>query len=180
MKAKRCLEDVSGQKVFGFRAPEFSISKSTLWTLDVLQEIGFIYDSSIYPIGLHDVYGIKDAPPHIHRLPNGLIEFPLPTIQYFGKRFPFGGGGYFRLFPLFVTKYFLSKVNRAGHPCVFYMHPYEIGPMIPKVSELSTYRKFRHYFHCQNGHKRLDKLLRSFEFGPVIDVLNQQGFIRIL
>ncbi len=173
--AKKELEDVSGQAVYGFRAPDFSITKKSIWALDVLRDIGFVYDSSIYPFGLHDVYGIKDVEPAIHKLPNGLIEFPLSTTELFGKRFPFGGGGYFRLYPLWLTKFFLSKLNRQGCPGMFYIHPYEVGPEIPKISSMSGYRRFRHYYNCKNGSMRLPEILKAFRFGPAIEVLKEKG-----
>ncbi len=173
--AKKELEDVSGQSIYGFRAPDFSITNESIWALDMLKELGFVYDSSIYPFGLHDVYGIKGAEPSTHTLPNGLIEFPMSTIELFGRRFPFGGGGYFRLYPLWLTKIFLSKLNEQGHPAMFYIHPYEVGPVLPKIRELSAYRKFRHYYHCKNGQIRLKKLLQTFKFCPAIDVLSNIG-----
>jgi polysaccharide deacetylase family protein (PEP-CTERM system associated) len=173
--AKKDLEDVSGQQVSGFRAPDFSITQESMWALDTLKELGFVYDSSIYPFGLHDVYGAKDAQPTAHKLPNGLIEFPMSTVKVLGKCIPFGGGGYFRLYPLWLTNSFLSKVNSQGQPAMFYIHPYEAGPAIPKIQELSPYRKFRHYYHCANGEVRLRKLLRKFKFGPVIEVLSNMG-----
>lgn len=177
--AKHQLEQISGQKVYGFRAPDFSITKSSIWALDVLKEIGFVYDSSIYPFGLHDVYGIKHANPSVHTLPNGLIEFPLSTVKLFGKRIPFGGGGYFRLYPLLLTKLFLSKVNERGQPVMFYIHPYEVGPIIPKISGLSTYRRFRHYYNCRNGTKRLKRILQAFKFSPTIEVLKDKGIVSV-
>ena len=175
--AKKDLEDVSGQPVLGFRAPDFSITKSSIWALDILKETGFVYDSSIYPFGLHDVYGIKDADTFIHRFPNGLIEFPLSTTELLGKRIPFGGGGYFRLYPLWLTKLFLSKLNQQGQPVMFYIHPYEAGPIIPRILELSAYRKFRHYYHCQNGDKRLKHILKVFKFAPAIEVLKERNLL---
>lgn len=175
--AKRQLEDVSGQRVYGFRAPDFSITESSIWALDVLKETGFVYDSSIYPFGLHDVYGIKGQVASIHTLPSGLIEFPLSTAELLGKRIPFGGGGYFRLYPLLLTKLLFGKVNKQGQPVMFYIHPYEAGPMIPKVKELSAYRKFRHYYHCKNGTKRLKHMLQVFKFSSAIEVLRERRLL---
>ena len=169
--AKKHLEDVAGKPVYGFRAPDFSITTASLWALDILMESGFHYDSSIYPIGIHDVYGIEGTKPYIHALPNGLIEFPPSTVSCFGKRVPVGGGGYFRLYPTFVTKLCISQMNQLGQPCMFYIHPYEVGPIIPRVGGLSSYRKFRHYHNCGNGSQRLKKILRAFRFGPAFDVL---------
>ncbi len=173
--AKGTLEDISGKSVYGFRAPDFSIMKSSMWALDVLKEIGFLYDSSIFPTGLHDVYGISDAKHFIHKLPNGLIEFPISTIEFFGRRFPFGGGGYFRLFPLILTKLCIRKVNKNGNPCMFYLHPYELGPIIPIIPKLSYYRKFRHYYNCEDGHKRLKGILQTFRFGTAIEILKERN-----
>jgi polysaccharide deacetylase family protein (PEP-CTERM system associated) len=171
--AKKNLEDVSGKPVYGFRAPDFSITDKSIWALDILKELGFVYDSSIYPIGLHDVYGIKYASPSLSALPNGLLEFPLSTIELFGKRIPFGGGGYFRLYPLMLTKIFLLKLNDQGYPAMFYIHPYEVGPVIPQVPGLSAYRRFRHYYNCSNGKARLRKLLKTFRFSSALEVLRK-------
>lgn len=175
--AKSCLENVSGRRVYGFRAPDFSITESSIWALDILKEIGFVYDSSIYPIGLHDVYGIKGIKPFIHKLSNGLIEFPLSSIEFLGRRFPFGGGGYFRLYPLFLTKLCIFKINRLEYPCMFYVHPYELGPIIPKILELSYYRKFRHYYNCKSGSRRLKEILQAFKFGPAVEILKLRKLI---
>jgi polysaccharide deacetylase family protein (PEP-CTERM system associated) len=169
--AKKDIEDISGQEVYGFRAPDFSITNESIWALDILKKVGFVYDSSVYPFGLHDVYGIKDANPSVHTLPNGLIEFPLSTINVLGRRIPFGGGGYFRLYPLWLTQVLLSRLNKKGQAAMFYIHPYEIGPEIPRIDSISHYRKFRHYYNCKNGQNRLLKFLKNFNFAPAITVL---------
>lgn len=175
--SKNYLEDICGTGVYGFRAPDFSITESSIWALDILRELGFLYDSSIYPIGLHDVYGIGGSNAFIHKLPNGLIEFPLSTIEFLGRRLPFGGGGYFRLYPLFLTRLCISRNNRLGYPCMFYIHPYEVGPVIPMISELSWYRKFRHYHNCRNGHRRFTEILRVFRFGPAVEIIRQRSLL---
>ncbi len=177
--AKERIEVISGKQVYGFRAPDFSITKDSAWALDILKEIGFVYDSSIFPFGFHDVYGMKDAKPSINKLPNGLIEFPMSTSDIFGKRFPFGGGGYFRLYPLFLTKYFIKKTNRLGLPCMFYIHPYEAGPIIPHIKEMSAYRSFRHYHNCSKVYSRLKKILEVFKFVPAIQVLKEYEEFKI-
>jgi polysaccharide deacetylase family protein (PEP-CTERM system associated) len=175
--SKQRLEDLCGKGVYGFRAPDFSITLSSMWAIDILREVGFAYDSSIYPIGMHDVYGVRGADPFISLLPNGLVEFPLSTIELFGKRIPVGGGGYFRLYPLSVTRSCISHINRSGHPCMFYVHPYEVGPVIPKIRELSAYRRFRHYYRSKNGATRLRRVLRGFGFAPAIEVLREQRMV---
>jgi len=175
--AKDCLENACAQRVYGFRAPDFSITGSALWALDVLKQLGFLYDSSIYPIRVHDVYGIPEAKPNIHRLPNGLVEWPLATFDLLGLRLPFGGGGYFRLYPLLLTQRCISLLNRNATPCMFYIHPYEVGPIIPKIREISPYRHFRHYYNCSTGSRRLKRLLTKFSFAPAIQILQQMGAI---
>lgn len=175
--AKHLLEDITSKEVYGFRAPDFSITESSIWALDILKDIGFIYDSSIYPFGYHDVYGIQNTPPFIYKLPNGLLEFPLSTVELFKRRIPFGGGGYFRLYPLFLTEMCLRKINKIGEPCMFFIHPYEVGPIIPDIPNISAYRRFRHYYNCNNGNKRLLRILSKFKFGSAIEVLSTNNHL---
>ncbi len=175
--AKQCLEDVSGTRVSGFRAPDFSITRDSLWALDILLESGFLYDSSIYPIRMHDVYGMGDASPGIHKLTNGLVEWPLATVRLLSTRFPFGGGGYLRFYPLSVTKHCIKSTNNSGSPCMLYIHPYEVGPIIPQVKGLSAYRRFRHYHNCTGGGLRLKMILKDFTFAPAVEILAQMGLV---
>jgi polysaccharide deacetylase family protein (PEP-CTERM system associated) len=175
--SKALLEDVSGKRVYGFRAPDFSVVESSRWALDIIRDVGFLYDSSIYPLGFHDVYGIRDALPYVHRLPNGLLEFPLSTIEFFGRRFPFGGGGYFRLYPLVLTRLCMSALNKQGQPFMFYIHPYEVGPVIPRITGLSWYRRYRHYYNCHNGDRRFARLAKGFSFGPAVEILRGKGLL---
>jgi len=162
-EAKKCLEDASGSAVYGFRAPDFSIIKSNLWVHDILQGLEFTYDSSIFPISFHDVYGMKNIPRSPFKLPNGLIEIPLSTVRFI-KNIPFGGGGYFRLYPFFLTKLFLTIVNRQGTPGVFYLHPYEIGKVVPALEGMDLLRTFRTYYGVKKAKTKLKKLLVNFEF----------------
>jgi len=177
LQAKRLLENTSGQPVYGFRAPDFSITQSSLWALDALGEAGFLYDSSIYPFRGHDVYGIAEAPFQIHRLANGLIEWPLATIPILNRRLPVGGGGYFRLYPRTLTEFSFSRLNRHGQPCMLYIHPYEIGPAMERIGGLSPFRRFRHYFRCGRLDGQFDRLLKKFRFAPALAVLRKMGFI---
>ena len=177
--SKEKLEDLAGTRVYGFRAPDFSITRSSLWALEVLRDLGFAYDSSIYPIGVHDVYGIAGAEPYIHTLPGGLIEFPLSTVEVLGRRIPFGGGGYFRLYPVPVTRLLVSRVNRKGEPCMFYIHPYEAGPVIPRIAGLGAYRRFRHYFNARRGPRRFRQVVSGFRFAPAIDVLRERKLVEV-
>lgn len=177
VSTKGVLEEVAAAPVIGFRAPDFSITEDSTWAFDVLQESGFSYDSSVYPFAFHDVYGIEGAEPYVHRLPNGLVEFPLSTIELFGKRWPFGGGGYFRFAPLAVTDWLVRRTNSLGHPANVYMHPYEVGPIVPDVPTPSLLRRLRHYHNCRNGGARLRRLLSSHSFGPIAEVLARSGWL---
>jgi polysaccharide deacetylase family protein (PEP-CTERM system associated) len=174
IRSKSLLEDITQAPVHGYRAASYSITDRSLWALDVLCEAGFTYDSSIFPVH-HDRYGMPDSPRFPYRLqsPNGssLTEFPLSTANIFGYRLPVAGGGYFRLYPYFVSRYGLSQINRRGQPFIFYMHPWEIDPSQPRVSANWTSR-FRHYNNLDKFERRLTKLMQDFNFAKVLDVLD--------
>jgi polysaccharide deacetylase family protein (PEP-CTERM system associated) len=174
--ARSALENASGQAVVGFRAPDFSIGAQNLWAFDELWEAGFRYDSSAVPTDIHDVYGMADVSEDIFRWPNGLIEFPLPVTRFLGKSIPVGGGGYFRLFPLWLTRHGFRQSARAGRPAMFYIHPYEIGSVAPRLAGLTLTRRFRHYVRLEKGRQRMGKLLRTIKFTRVVDVLRERGF----
>lgn len=172
-RSKRLLEDIVQKPVNGYRAASYSITKHSLWALDILAEAGFEYDSSIFPVK-HDRYGIPNAEEHPHRLktPDGsqLIEFPLSTATVFGHKLPMAGGGYFRLYPYMLTKAGLSQINRDNRPFIFYLHPWEIDTDQPKVSA-KWFSRFRHYNNLHKCEPRLKQLLKDFEFTTVKDVL---------
>ncbi len=172
-RSKHALEDAGGQPVKGFRAPDFSIIADSLWALEELQEAGFVYDSSLVPTDIHDVYGVKGIKPHIHKLDGGLWEWPAATFSVAGKRIPFGGGGYLRLYPVAVTRNRIKSFERKNLPCMLYMHPYELGPVIPRIDGISFYRRFRHYYHTSDGIKRLARVLRGFKLEPAIAIIEQ-------
>jgi polysaccharide deacetylase family protein (PEP-CTERM system associated) len=175
-RAKKIIEDVTGEPVIGYRATSYSITKKTLWALDILVEEGFKYDSSIFPI-IHDRYGISDFSrfPKWIRL-NGrgdILEFPLSTIKLFNSNFPIAGGGYFRLFPYLIFKYGIKKVNNEEkQPVVFYFHPWEIDPEQP-VQKVGWKTRIRHYVNLYKTEDRLKKLLSDFKWGRVKDVIKE-------
>jgi len=156
----------------GFRAPSFTVVERTkTWALPILEKYRFKYDSSVFPIGFHPDYGVVDAPLSPYKITEGLYEFPMSCLEIFGKRLPFGGGGYFRQFPYAYTKYCIRKVNDEGRPTVFYLHPWELDPGQPRVSKLSVSQKIRHYRNLDKTEKRLAKLLGDFEFTTLREVL---------
>ena len=176
---KKRLEDVCGRQVYGFRAPDFSIVKSNLWVLDVLLDAGYRYDSSIVPTSLHDVYGICDFALEPVRLPNGLVEVPLSAIRIWSWRLPFGGGGYLRLYPLALTRAFFWWANRQGLPGVVYVHPAEIGGVVPAISEIGWLRRFRTHTGVTTAREKLRSLLRRLPFTRIIDYLVEREMVSV-
>jgi polysaccharide deacetylase family protein (PEP-CTERM system associated) len=163
-RAKRILEDVSGHRVLGYRAPSFSIGSANLWALDVLAESGYRYSSSIYPIR-HDHYGMPDSPRFVHRLANGLLEVPMTTLRVMNHNLPSSGGGYFRLLPYAVSRWMIRRINRRdGHPAVFYFHPWEIDPGQPRIDGIDLKTRFRHYVNLGRMEARLRRLLHDFSW----------------
>ncbi len=166
LDSKALLEDLCGEAVVGYRAASYSITRKSTWALDILYEAGFQYDSSIFPV-VHDRYGIKGSPtePHVLQTPNGgrLVEYPLSTYQLLGQTLPIAGGGYFRLYPFWLSRYFYRKVNQRKDSFVFYLHPWEVDPEQPKV-EVSRLSKFRHYNNLDVCQERLRKLCSEFDF----------------
>jgi polysaccharide deacetylase family protein (PEP-CTERM system associated) len=163
---KKCVN----QEIIGFRAPSFTITNKTLWALDVLQQNGIRYDSSIFPISYHPDYGIPNASLSIYKLTERLTEVPLSCAEILGKRLPCSGGGYFRLFPYRITKALFKRCNQQGRPVIFYLHPWEIDPGQPKV-DLPWSKKFRHYHNLNKTYQRLDQLLTDFEFTSMRKVI---------
>jgi polysaccharide deacetylase family protein (PEP-CTERM system associated) len=154
----------------GYRAPTFSITRDTLWAFDVLKKHGLTYDSSIFPLAAHDRYGISDAPRFAHGRDHGIWEFPISTLRFSGNNMPIGGGGYFRLLPLWMTHLGIKRINGEGHPAVFYLHPWELDPGQPVVHDATTPNKFRHYVNLKRTEKKLEALLRRHRFGPMCEV----------
>jgi polysaccharide deacetylase family protein (PEP-CTERM system associated) len=176
-RAKSLIEEASGQRVFGYRAPSYSITPRSLWALDVLLEEGYRYDSSIFPIR-HDRYGIpvsERQPYAIDRPQGSLLEFPGSTTKVGPMNLPVAGGGYFRIFPYRYTRWGISRVNRLERrPVVFYLHPWEIDPDQPRLPA-GRLGAFRHYRNLALTESRLRQLLRDFKFGTMEALLREVG-----
>ena len=155
----------------GFRAPSFTVvAKTQNWALKTLEKYNFKYDSSVFPVGFHPDYGVADAPLIPYKITETLFEFPMSCLEVFGKRLPFSGGGYFRLFPYSYTKFCMRKCNREGRPAVFYLHPWELDPGQPRI-KINRSKSIRHYRNLDQTEKRLDQLLGDFKFTTIKEVL---------
>lgn len=163
-RTKKILEDLGGVPVRGYRAATFSIGAKNLWAFDVLGEEGYGYSSSINPIS-HDLYGMKDAPrgPFYPSGRNGIPEYPISTTRFYGRNWPCGGGGFFRLLPYSVSKRAIAHVNSADRmPTVFYFHPWEVDPAQPVEPGLPWKSRVRHYLNLDRMEDRLTSLAQDF------------------
>jgi polysaccharide deacetylase family protein (PEP-CTERM system associated) len=176
-RAKGILEDICGERVQGYRAPSYSITRQSLWALDVLVEEGFSYDSSIFPIH-HDIYGIPGGQRFPHDIATGsgaLREFPLSTFDFgigtWRVQVPVAGGGYLRLFPVALVSRAIAAINgQDRQPVVVYFHPWEIDPRQPRI-QAGWRSSFRHYLNLERMESKIRYLLKRFRFAPARDVL---------
>jgi len=169
--AKVVLEDTAGVQVKGYRAPSFSISDADDWAFECIERAGYSYSSSIYPIR-HDHYGSPDAPRFAHDVRERLLEVPVTTMRLFGRNWPAGGGGYFRLLPYMMSRWLLRRVNYVDQqPVIFYFHPWEIDAAQPRVHGIDSKVRFRHYINLHRMEGRLRQLLFDFQWGRVDEVL---------
>jgi polysaccharide deacetylase family protein (PEP-CTERM system associated) len=177
-RARAILESILGSRVRSYRAPSYSITKDTMWALEVLGEEGFEFDSSIFPV-LHDNYGIPDAPrfPHVRKLNQSgqITEFPPSTVRLLGNNIPVAGGGYLRLYPYRVTSWAIRYLNSEEHqPAMVYLHPWELDQTQPRIP--APWRsRFRHYQNIGTTEAKLESLLADFNWKPMGDVLRQSG-----
>jgi polysaccharide deacetylase family protein (PEP-CTERM system associated) len=175
-ESRDVLQDAIGEPVRAHRAPSFSITRQSLWALEILVEEGFLMDSSVFPIR-HDRYGIPGANPGIHPVstPSGTLwEFPMSVVPFAGFTMPVGGGGYFRLYPLRWTLHLLSRINQAcNRAFAFYVHPWELDPQQPRLRAGSRLSRVRHYVNLASTEKKLDVLLQRFRFGRLCDCIRE-------
>jgi polysaccharide deacetylase family protein (PEP-CTERM system associated) len=168
------IEDVTGAAVAGYRAPTFSVTRETAWAIDVLAELGLRYDSSVYPVR-HDRYGVPGAPRAPFRArgrERSLLEIPMATLRVGGANVPVGGGGYFRLLPLWLMERAFAQVRRCCDPPVtmLYFHPWEFDPDQPRLP-LGRLSRFRTYVGTRTSRRRLRALLGRHRFARAIDVV---------
>ncbi len=165
-RARKAIEDASGALVTGYRAPSFSIDQRTPWAHRVLAEQGYAYSSSVAPVK-HDHYGWAEAPRFAFRpvADSDLIEIPVTTAVFAGKRLAAGGGGFFRLLPYQFSSWAIRQVNGDNRrPAIIYFHPWEIDPGQPRVANAPLKSKLRHYTKLRAMAPKLKRLMRDFQW----------------
>jgi len=178
-RAKKALEDKTGQAVLGYRAPSYSIRRDSLWALEEIARAGYSYDSSIYPVRRRR-YGIPDAPRFPHRISVGereLIEFPLPTLRFASFNIPVATGAYLRLLPFSLSCYGISRLNKMGMPAMVNIHTWELDPGQPSV-KVDVVRRFFHYHRLGAVEGMLKKLVERFRFTSARECLEDMGYLR--
>jgi len=167
--SKAILEDAGGVAVKGYRAPSFSVNDDNQWIYEVLVELGFEYSSSTYPIS-HDLYGVPEWPRFKYQRPEGITEIPIPTIVKNDKNVGIGGGGYFRLYPYWLSrKRIQAFMQSETAPYSFYFHPWEIDPGQPKIANAPLKSKIRHYINLGRMEGKLKRLLSDYRWGTMAD-----------
>ena len=175
-RARKTIEDTSGAKVTGYRAPSFSIDKRTPWAHQVLAEQGYVYSSSVAPIQ-SDHYGWPEAPRFAFKPVAGsdLIEIPVTTAVFAGKRLAAGGGGYFRLLPYAFSQWAMRQVNDDDkRPAIIYFHPWEIDPGQPRVANAPIKSKLRHYTNLGAMQGKLQRLISDFEWDRLDAIVTEE------
>ncbi len=175
-KARQILEDISGTRILGYRAPSISINAATPWAHEELAAQGYAYSSSVAPI-VHDHYGWPDAPRFAFHpeSQSPLIEIPVTTARLGGKRVAAGGGGFFRVLPYGFSRWAIHQVNsKDERPAVFYFHPWEIDEDQPRISQAPMRSRLRHYTNLDKMYHKLERLLGDFSWGRMDHLVEQQ------
>ncbi len=178
-RARRILEDTSGTRVAGYRAPSFSIDARTHWAFEELAEQGYAYSSSVAPV-VHDHYGWPEAPRFaFYPLPDSsLVEIPVTTAMLGSKRLAAGGGGFFRVLPYEFSRWAIRQVNqREGRPAAFYFHPWEVDPGQPRVANAPLRSRLRHYTNLDRMAGKLGMLLHDFAWGRMDEIAEREAVL---
>ena len=174
-RAVNTLADLVGKEVTAYRAAYFSITRKSLWALEILVGLGFRYDSSIFPVR-NWRYGIADFNPWPQKIdtPAGPIyEYPISVRNLLGWNVPVSGGAYFRLYPYSVTRSNLRAAERMGRPALFYLHPWELDPDHPRVS-FHWRARLTHYANLRSTEPKLRRLMQEFRFTTLGEVIEHE------
>ena len=174
-KSITSLEKISGERVIGFRAPFFSVSKQNLGLFKILKKY-FKYDSSIFPVRT-PLYGIPNAPrspywfstetPFENNSNGDLLEIPPATLKIplFGN-IPIAGGFHLRFLPISLINSGIRKLNNKEHPTMCYIHPKDLDRNMPKIDSYG----WHYYYGLKNAKKKFESILKNFKFCSVRDL----------
>lgn len=165
-KALSVKKQIIDKEILGYRSPSFSITPKTEWAFEIMMKNGIKYDSSVFPMSYHPDYGFRRSASFSHAAKSSIVEIPLSVANIMGVKIPFAGGGYFRLYPLQITKFLMSRCNRKGKPFVFYLHPWEIDTGQP-VLKLPYFKKIRHYCNIKKTFSKFEKVLLKYNFSTI-------------
>jgi len=177
VRAKALLEDMIAEPVRGFRAPGFGITNKAAWAFDVIREVGYQYDSSVFPAsrghgGIPDsllgLYFIETQGGH-------LLEIPMSVVEVFGRRTSLFGGGYLRLASRRMIKWGIGKLRAANQPLIVYVHPREIDPDQPRLP-LSLIRQFKSYVNLDSTLPKLQWLCSNYHFYTMLEMV--ESYVR--
>lgn len=167
-RSMELLEPLVDAPISGYRAPSFSI---TDWAVEMLAELGFAYDSSNFPVSMHDRYGsVPVTGSETITSVGSLVEVQLPLLELLKFEIPWAGGGYFRFIPYRLYEYGVRQIS-DDRDFVFYLHPWELDPNQPQVDGIPRSHKLRHYTNLGQTRNRLDRLLGAFDWMPIEDAL---------
>lgn len=174
VRAKKTIEDISGQPVWGYRAAGFSVTEAVPWFLEKLIQAGYRYDSSVFPAPRgHGGMCNGSCHPYAVESPSGFVEFPVSVERVAGYPICFFGGGYLRLFPYSVIRKMTRRVLRQGRPVIFYVHPREIDVQSPRL-DMSMTRRFKSYVNLKTTERKIRNLLSEFEVVTFRDFIDNE------
>jgi len=175
VRARDAIQEVTGRRVDAYRAAYFSVTKASLWALEVLAELGFRYDSSVFPVRnwRYGIVGFDPNPQLMDTAGGPIFEVPMSVRRVLGRDIPVSGGAYFRIYPYAITHANFESAERAGRPVVFYLHPWELDPGHPRVP-FSWRPRATHYVNLAATAPRLRRLVHDFSFAPLEEVFSNE------
>jgi len=173
-RTKKILEDIIGKQVLGFRVAGFGIKENIRWAFNIIKEVGYEYDSSVFPARReHKSMFISTKGPYMIPTEAGpLAEIPVSTTEFCGLRLFFFGGGYLRLSPTRLIQWGIKRLQKAGAPLIVYVHPREIDSDHPRLP-LSPLRRFKCYINLKSTMPKLQWLCKNYNFIMMHELVDQ-------
>ncbi len=181
-KSKEILEQLIGNKVVTYRAPNFSVNERLV---KVLYNLGFKYDSSYNPFQLNSRYGKLENPEKTHnsifKLKDDFFEIPLSTLKIHNQNIPMAGGAYFRIIPFFIFKQLAKMKLEKDGVYNFYLHPWEFEPEQPRIKKIKLNYRLRHYTGLKRTEIKFEKLIKylrkqNCQFYTISEFINHNKF----